>query len=201
MDSQEQRLQQEILADAQKKAEHVRAKALTEKERMLKKFQQELAAQRQERLTEVEAEIAQQTRNIQNSLGMEKRKRWLRNREEKIQRLFSETRAQAEQSLGSEREQSLVLLTEEALAALAGGEYTVQFAFRDAELITLDWLTQRSLNALGEQAKTCHFELQPSADIEGGIRFVARDHSRSFDNTYAARLKLLKDKLRSLLAD
>ena len=80
MDSQEQRLQQEIIADAQKKAERIRAKALTEKERLQQKCDQEIAARRQERLEEVEAEIAQQARNLQNSLGMEKRKRWLRKR-------------------------------------------------------------------------------------------------------------------------
>ena len=201
MDSQEQRLQQEILADAQKKAEHIRAKALTEKERMLKKFQQELAVRRKERLAEVEAEIAQQTRNIENSLGMEKRKHWLRNREDSIQQLFTETKVQAEQISGSDREQSLALLAEEALTALADGEYQVQFAPRDGGLITLDWLTRRSQAALGEQAQNCSFKLQPSADIEGGIRFVACNHSRSFDNTYAARLNLLQDKLRSLLAE
>ncbi|NMA20902.1 MAG: hypothetical protein GX927_10030 [Lentisphaerae bacterium] len=201
MDSQEQRLQQEIIADAQKKAERIRAKALTEKERLQQKCDQEIAARRQERLEEVEAEIAQQARNLQNSLGMEKRKRWLRKREESIQELFAQTQKQAEECAGSQRGESLAALAEEALTALHSGDYLVEFAPQDASLITLDWLKQRAQNALADAAHDCRFELKPSAAVKGGIRFLARDQSRLFDNTFATRMQLLQDKMRSLLAD
>ena len=201
MDSQEQRLQQEIIADAEKKAERIRAKALTEKERLLSKCTQDLAARRQERLAEVEAEIAQQTRNLQNSLGMEKRKRWLRRREESIRELFAQTQKQAEDCTGSQREESLNALAEEALIALQCGDYLVEFAPQDAGLITLEWLAKRAQNALSNQARDCHFELQPSAGVKGGIRFLSRDQSRLFDNTFATRMLLLQDRLRSLLAE
>ena len=201
MDSQEQRLQQEIIADAEKKAERIRAKALTEKDRLLQKCNQEFALRRQERLAEVEAEIAQQSRNIQNSLSMEKRKRWLHKREESIEHLFAQTQKLAEDCPGIEREQSLALLAEEALTALQSGDYLVQCALQDAGLITLEWLAQRAQNALADQAGDCHFEVYPSAEIKGGIRFLSRDQSRLFDNTFATRMLLLQDKLRSLLAE
>ncbi len=201
MDSQEQRLQQEIIADAQKKAERVRVKALTEKERLLQKCRQDLAVRRQERLAEVDAEVAQHARNIQNSLAMEKRKRWLRKREESIRELFAQTQRQAEESIGSLREQSLGTLAEEALAALQSGDYLVEFALQDAGQVTLEWLTRRAQNALGSQAVDCHFQLQPVAEVKGGIRFLSRDQSRLFDNTFATRMQLLQDRLRSLLAE
>lgn len=201
MDNQEQRLQQEIIADAQKKAERIRAKALTEKERLLQKCQQELDKRRQERLQEVEAEITQYVRNLQNSLGMEKRKRWLRKREESIRELFAQIQAQAEENTDSQREESLIALAEEALAALQGGDFLVEFATQDAGLITVEWLKQRAQNSLADQARDCHFALQPSAEVKGGIRFLSRDQSRLFDNTFATRMQLLQERLRSLLAE
>lgn len=201
MDSQEQRLQQEIYADAKKKAERIRAKALAEKDRMLAKCQQEMATKREERLAEVDAEIAQQERSLQNSLGMEKRKRWLQKREESIQQLFLQVQQLAEESAGQQREQSLLALAEEALTALQSGDYAVQFAAADGDLVTPDWLAQCAQRTLGEEAAhKCRFTLQPTADIKGGIRFLSHDQNRFFDNTFATRMLLLQDKMRALLA-
>lgn len=201
MDSQEQRLQQEIYADAKKKAERVRAKALTERDRLLAKCQQDIATRREERMAEVADEIAQQRRNLQNSLGMEKRKRWLLKREESIQQLFAQVQELAEKSSGSQREESLARLAEEALTALQSGDYLVQFAEADASLVNTDWLSQRAQKALHKQAGECRFSLQPSAEIKGGIRFLANDQTRLFDNTFASRMQLLQDQMRGMLAE
>jgi vacuolar-type H+-ATPase subunit E/Vma4 len=201
MDSQEQRLQQEIYADAEKKAERIRAKSLTERDRLLAKCRQDMAVRREERMAEVALEIAQQKRNLQNSLGMEKRKRWLLKREESIRQLFAQVQELAEKSSGKQREESLARLAEEALGALQNGDYLAQFAEADAGLVTPDWLAQRAQRALGEQAGNCRFTLQPSAEVKGGIRFLSSDQSRLFDNTFASRMQLLKDQMRGTLAE
>lgn len=200
MNSQEQRLQQEIIADAQKKAERILAKAQADRERALKRMQKDLDARREERLAEVEREIAAHERHLRNGLSMERRRRWLAMREQSIQKLFAETLQQAEDSSGKLREESLCFLAEEALAQLGPGTYKVNFAPCDAHLVNEAWLQERSKQALGEEGGDCRFELVPDAELKAGIRFEAADQSRIFDNTLPGRLKLLQSELRNILA-
>lgn len=201
MNGQEERLQQEIIADAKKKAERILARAQADRERALKKMHKDLEAKRQERLDEVEREIAAYERHLRNGLSMERRRRWLAKREESIQKLFAETLRLAEESSGKTREESLRVLAEEALAQLGPGAYRVVFAPGDSGLVNEAWLRERSKNALGKEAEACRFELSADQALKAGIRFEAADQSRSFDNSLSSRLKLLQNELRNMLAE
>ncbi len=200
MESQEERLRQEILADAQKKAEQVCAKASTEREKAIQQCREELEQNRQSRLEEVRQAAAQEGRSIQNSIGMEVRRRWLNKREEVIDDFFQKLLTQAESCSGQRRVESLCFLAEEALQALSVGAYRVTCASADASLVTASWLAARAIAALGDKGRECTFSVQPEEMLSRGLCFQSQDEFLSFDNTYRNRLNDLRDALRALVA-
>jgi vacuolar-type H+-ATPase subunit E/Vma4 len=201
MENQEERLRQEILADARKKAERIAVRADAERDRALQQFKQEHEQKRQSHLEEVRQEAARQVRSIQNSIGMEIRRRWLNKREEAINEFFQTVLNQAGECSGKRRQESLCFLAEEALQALSTGAYLVECAKADAALVTEDWLFERAIAVLGDKGRSCAFSVSPRQEISGGLRFQARDGSLSFDNTYRNRLNDLRDALRRRLAE
>jgi vacuolar-type H+-ATPase subunit E/Vma4 len=202
MNKQEERLRQEIIADAKKKAERIQARAETEKDRLLKKFRQEMAELREERLQEIHLESNKQIRSLQNTFNMEKRKRWLLKREDEIQALFAEVLNDTENFAGEKRQQSLVNLAKEALLALPPAAYKVEYSSVDSSLVTLSWL-ESLLAELGNNSadSSYSFELQENSSMKGGIRFCSADLSKVFDNSYENRLTVLQEPLRQLLAE
>lgn len=201
MENQEERLRQEILADARKKAERIAAKAAAERDQALQQSQQEREQKRQSRLEEVRQEAARQARSIQNSIGMEVRRRWLNKREEAINEFFQAVLIQAGECTGQRRQDSLCFLAEEALRALSTGAYRVECASADAALVTEKWLFERAIAVLGEKGRGCAFSVCPRQELSGGLSFQSRDGALSFDNTYRNRLNDLREALRRMLAE
>lgn len=193
MESQENKLRLEILGDAQKKGDAIRARAEQENGQRLTETRAELRRKRAESLHELEAELALAQRQADNHLALAVRRRWLQEREKAINGILQEVCAEAEASHGSERTAILAHLATEALTALGPGSYRVTCAPSDCELVTPAWLQQQI-------AAEITLEVCPDAAIRGGLRFTATDGRVCFDNTFATRLTLLRGELRRILA-
>ena len=81
----------------------------------------------------------------------------------------------------------------EALLAMGDREMKAQVAEKDLALATPQWLSQLAGRPLSLQV-----EADPA--VAGGIRLVALDGSRTYDNTYGARLGRLQEEFRREVA-
>lgn len=193
MESQENKLRLEILGDARKKAEAIRARAERENAQRLEEMLAECGRQRDAALQELEAGLARERRKAANRTALEIRRRWLLEREQAIGAILQGVCAEAEGCDTAERQALLVRLAAEALDALGPGSYRVECAVCDVDLVTPQWLRRQTTAEVV-------LEVTPDATIRAGLRFCAVDGRVSFDNTIAARLAMLRGELRRLLA-
>ena len=119
---QELRLQQEILAEANKKAERIIARAHADCQNAVKQADTENAKRRDAALAEAQANADRRSRSIVRGIWMECRRRWLEERERRMNQCFDEVlgNAVAIPAADPRRANSLAALAKEAIAGLQG---------------------------------------------------------------------------------
>ena len=197
MESQEERLREEILADAKRRADKILARARSDGESAAARARRANERRRKSALAEAQASGEQKRRNILQGVETEKRRMWLQRREECIDEVLAAVRARAEglEAGSPERAAALAALAEEAFASVgAAAQLRVAVNPADAALATPTWLRER-----GAGAAECAVEADPR--IGGGIRVATPDGRLFYDNTFAARLKRLRERFRTELAE
>lgn len=197
---QEDKLRQEILGDAKLNAERIVARAKNEAQKTIDAAQAEVNQKRTERLREANEEIDAKCHSIMLDVQRESTRHWLLQREQCIDEMFQKAVRQAAETTGEAHEKSLRQLAEEALAAIGPAPVRVIFNSKDAVIITEAWLNAIASRLFGEKAAKISFALEPGDDAPAGIAFATLDGTRTFDNSYAARLRNLKDTLRIALS-
>lgn len=194
MEPQEDKLRQEILADAKKRADRIIARANSDAGYAEKRAAATNAKLREDRLAAAKATGETRHRNIIQGLWGEKRQMWLRAREESLDAFFLEIRKAAEALPDADprREQSLAALAAEAGASLQAPELVAAINPRDARIVTPEWLRR--------QCPGTAFTVAPDAAIDGGIRLSTPDGRECYDNTYAGRLHRLHASFREAIA-
>lgn len=197
MESQEERLREEILADAKRRADKIVARARSDGEAGAARARRANERRRKAALAEAQASGERKRRNILQGVETEKRRMWLQRREECIDDLLAAVRARAEGlAAGSpERAAALAALAEEALASV-GPAPQLRIAVNpvDTALVTASWLKERGA---GEAACV----VEGDARIGGGIRVSTPDGRLFYDNTFAARLTRMRERFRTELAE
>jgi len=198
MDTQEERLRAEILAEADSQATKILNRAKSSLLGLQEQAEVKQQKRRETRLAETRKEAQARGGILINTVDQEIQRRLLTGREQVIADLFAQALKEAEQSQGEARAESLRTLATEAIAALGVGAYQVSCAPADTAVVTATWLADlsKTLEIPGQFA----WQVTPDESIAGGLRFAALDGSRNFDNTYAARLRNLNSTLRALLA-
>lgn len=193
--SQEDRLQQEILAEAKSRADKIVARAQSAANSAKARAEKEAAALRERTLEQSKKEYEQKARNIIQGIWMEERKMWLRKREECLEAFFGSLLKEAQELEGGDRdrEKSLRNLAVEALQALECDGLVVKISKTDAALVTPQWLD-------GVAGKHLQATIVVDETIKGGLRVESSDGRLSYDNTYAGRLLRLKESFRRELA-
>ena len=197
---QEEKLRQEILGDAKLNAERIVARAKNEAQKTIDAAQAEVDKKREERLHEADEDTEAKCHSIMLDVQRESTRHWLLQREQCIDDMFQEAVRQASETTGETHEKSLRQLAEEALAAIGPADMRVIFNTKDAAIITEPWLRAIAEKLFGEKAAQVAFTLEPSDDTPVGIAFATTDGARTFDNSYAARLRNMKDTLRITLS-
>lgn len=194
--TQEERLQQEILADARTRAERIVARATTAAKSARERAEKESRELREKSLSETRAAAEQKARNLLQGIWMEERRHWLVKREECLQEFLASLLKEAEGAPAGDRDRlaSLGVLFREALAAMGEDRaMTAWVAPADLSLATPAWLAEQAGHPLPTVS------VKADATIGGGVRLCADDGSRLYDNTYAARLGRLQEEFRQEL--
>jgi len=193
---QELRLQQEILSEAQKKAERVIARAEADCKASVKQAEEGNAKSREAALAQARADGERKGRNIIRGTWMERRRLWLEQREKCLEECFGAVLEQAHVLQdGARRAESLAALAKEAILSLEADELIAIVAPQDAAVVTAQWLA-----ALAPDFKDIAFTVREDAKMKGGIRLESADGARSYDNSYTGRLTRLKESFRRELA-
>ena len=198
--NQEDKLRQEILGDAKLNAERIVARAKNEAQKTIDAAQAEVDQKREERLREANEDIDAKCHSIMLDVQRESTRHWLLQREKCIDDMFQEAVRQASETTGEAHDKSLQQLAEEALSAIGPAPVRVIFNSKDAAIITEAWLHAIASRIFGEKAPQVTFTLEPADDAPAGIAFATLDGARTFDNSYAARLRNMKDTLRIALS-
>ena len=197
---QEEKLRQEILGDAKLNAERIVARAKNEAQKTIDAAQAEVDQKRAERMREANEDTEAKCHSILLDVQRESTRHWLLQREQCIDDMFQEAVKQASETTGEVHEKSLQQLAEEALTAIGPADMRVIFNSKDAAIITEPWLRAIAEKLFGEKATQVTFTLEPGDDTPAGIAFATTDGARTFDNSYAARLRNMKDTLRITLS-
>ena len=198
MEGQEKRLEEEILGDAQQKADRVVARATADAANAVKRAKVLNERRRNKALAQTREEAERKAENIVSGIWNEQRKMWLIRREQAIQSFLNEMLDElaAKPANAPERLASLEALATEALAAVPAKELIVLISAVDQATVTPEWLAKRLPNG-----RTAHFTIQTPSEIRGGLKVTSADGRLSYDNTYAGRLTRLEEEFRQTLAD
>ena len=196
--NQEARLREEILGDARSKAERAWARAKNEADALRRKCKRDISAQRTARLNEVATAAREEGRNQLMQVERQTHALWLKRREDCLEELFAKAVAECARLTGERRERSLAALTEEAMRSLGAlPSLCVRFSADAADLLTVQWFRILAEHVFGEAGKAMEFELD--AEGEPGIVLSTPDGRMCSDNTYRARLRYLKEELRTMV--
>ena len=193
MNEQEQKLRDEILSDAKRKAERALTRARRDADKARRQAETDQASEREQALARAGERAAVQSRAVLATVAQEVRRRRLLAREEIIERCLDEALTAAESLPAEDSRRSLGELLAEALAALGPKEVTIRVRPAD-----LDLLSSQCLATLG--IESAPLTVVADTTIAGGVVAESHDGLRQFDNTYATRRKRLRKRLRTLLA-
>ena len=192
--NQEDKLKQELLADADAQAKEIVARAQEEADKIVGEARQEAAKKLEARLADAAAEAEKQSRSIFADIELETNRRWLRKQEACIEDLLQSALAKADKAEGFDRAASLASLAKDALRAIGDRDCAVFFNPADEAIVTRDWLQKLSREVY--PGSTSVYVLKPDPSIDGGIVFETKDGARQVDNSYKTRLLRMKDSLR-----
>ena len=192
--NQEDKLKQELLADADAQAAEIIAHAQEEADKIVEQARQEAAKKRETRLAEASAEAEKQCRSIFADIDLETSRRWLRKQESCIDELLQTALTKVDAAEGFDRAASLASLAKEALAAIGDRDCAVFFNPADEAIVTRDWLQKLSREIY--PGSTSVYVLKADPSIDGGIILETKDGARQVDNSYKTRLQRMKDSLR-----
>jgi vacuolar-type H+-ATPase subunit E/Vma4 len=201
---QEQKLQREILADAERKARRIIDRAQRDAEKMLESEQADNQALRELRLEDAEREAGERAQAILASIEQERRRRWLIKREEVIAGVIDAALQELQAADSETSRLAMTALLAQALAALNAMDVRLLVSPVQVALVR-EIMPAAVTQALGKGA-TGSSAAVVIADpaIAGGVVVETSDGSKRYDNTYSARLARLGDELRveilSLLA-
>jgi len=193
MPEQAEKLRQEILADARRRAERNRKRAEQEAQKIVREAEQAVERLRRERLAQAEHEAEQVARTILAGVDQEVRRNRLRRRERVIQEVYRKALASLRDAPPEKTRRILARLITMALQQI-GPNQAVRVHVRpdQADVITSDLMASCARQAFGESAVAPEFEVTPDEDIRtGGVLVETKDGRLLCDNTFEARLQRL----------
>jgi vacuolar-type H+-ATPase subunit E/Vma4 len=202
MQEQEEKLQQEILQDARRKAERVVERAQKEAERLVQVVRRDQAKAAEALLASAAQDAHARARAILAGIRHDIQKQWLRCRESVLDRVLTDGLQRVEQGEGFDRRRSLLERLVEGIAAVGSEAVaTIIVAAQDAPLLDSALLAAaaQQVNAAADAATRWRVTVDP--ELVAGFVVVSTDGRRRFDQTFTARLARLKRALRQVVAE
>ena len=190
-------LSDEILKDAEKRAERVRAKAKREAQTILADGAKEADAAAQKILDVARRRAERAAQSVLATVEQEVRRDLLEAQEAELSRLFEAARQRLADRASYGVPAVLAALAAEAIAAMDSPSVVVELAEADRAAVTEAWLADVR-RRVGRDVAVRVAE-KPAA-IDGGIIVRSADGRLFYDNSFAARLARLRPGLRRELA-
>jgi vacuolar-type H+-ATPase subunit E/Vma4 len=201
MQEQESRLQQELVQDAQRKAQRALDRARRDADSLMRGVEKRQEQERQQALERARAEGNARARAITAGIRHEIHKEWLLRREAVLAEALAAGLDAAQAVVGAERMRSLAELLAEALAALGAAERLTLYASPEDAPRLRDEVIPSVAARLGLGAAAVAWTVVPDPECQGGFVLASADGRCRCDQRYAARLARLRNDLRAAAAD
>ncbi len=198
MEQQEEKLQREIMGDAERKARRLVDRAKRDAEKLLETTRRENEAEREHQLEEARREAGEQARAILASVEHDKRKRWLARRECVIREVCEKALAQLHDGADTAAVQQE--LVKQALRAIGADHIVVKVPEGQRKLVA-DEVLPPVLEELFDDADHPGVTVKEDPAVNGGLIALSQDGHRRYDNTFQARLDRLRNSLRCEILD
>lgn len=188
-----EKIQQEILADAERKVERTLKRAQREADKLRQAAEKENRELRQRRLAEAQAEAERKARSIIAAIPYEERKIQLLAQEKIFNEVFDAVMQKLSQRDGTfDAKASIEQLLLEALQAMPEVDVTA-FVNPQDEKIAVEIIQQNKTKR--------EIKLETNTKVTAGVQLLSADHKLRYDNSVEARLEREKDRLRASLAE
>lgn len=188
-----EKIQQEILADAERKVERTLKRAKREADKLRRTAEKENQELRQRRLAEAQAEAERKARSIIAAIPYEERKIQLLAQEKIFDEVFGAAMRKLGQRDGTfDAKASIEQLLLEALQALPEVDVTAFVNPQDQKA---------AMEVIQQKETTREIKLETNTKVTAGVQLLSADRKLRYDNSVGARLEREKDRLRSSLAE
>lgn len=197
MQTQEDKLEEEIFRDADRRSERLLERAKRDAGKLATKAERRVSRARTARMEQAELRAVERERAITASIDHDVMRQWLVTRETVFEELFVDALQAAEAGEGTDVGASVCALALEAIREINEGAVTVRARPRDVTL-----LEGAALEKLWAEAGTPNREMPvvtvlPDDSLTGGVVVETADGRQRFDNTYGTRMQRMKRHLRA----
>ncbi len=196
MQDQEARLRQEILEDAERKAARVVKRARQDADKLREDMRRDQEKRREARLSETGREADQKACAIRASIDLEISRHALARREQVLEAIFADAMAVLASGGDLDRQRSLAGLLKEAAGAMASPHVVVTVASEDASVLAEQEIREAVHQAGAAVAGPESVSVTVDSGHNRGVLLASADGRERFDNTYAGRLRRMKNPLR-----
>jgi len=194
---QETKLREEIVQDAQQKAERLVKRASRDARKMLDAAREEREKRRVARVAEAELDVEQRVRAVLATVGIEIRRRRLAEIEVEITKVLTDAVERALALPDEQRRASLLALLSDAAGMMGRTGLRVLCSSRDRALLTDTGVRDALQRAWGGTGGAEDVVFVETDTVRGGLIVDSADERRRVDNSYDGRLARMKDELRT----
>lgn len=189
MKEQEEKLQKEILNDAQRKKERILKRARSDAEKLMKEAKKEHEKRRELRLSQAERTAEERSCAVLAGIRQEIKKQELTLVESVLESIFEDALVRFRAQKGKEREEALERLCLESVQALGSNDVKVHMSSSDYS--EFGKCVEKAVSQIA-----IHATVESSKDVEDGVTATSVDGRKRCVNTYEARLARRKPELR-----
>ena len=203
MDAQDKKkaLEEEIIADARRKAERIISRAEREAKKIIEDAEKGAKRHADEIKKEALERAETEFRKLTAALAALKERRMLIVREKVIEDIMDEALRKTREKFDQSPREYIKQLLLNAVLDMPEDEMTIETNERDKSLIDGDLIAEITEEVRNRQGRTVKLELSNNpARISGGVIVRAKSGRAIYDNSFEERHRRLRDTLRVRLA-
>lgn len=195
-------LRNQILKQAKEQAAEMLDRAQRVLERDLVYAQEEAEEIRSQQRAKVQPMVEMEKKKVLAAAEMQARRKLLEKKEELVSRIFTEAESKLEKLRGSEVYMDTISkLIEEGVAGI-NGDVIVEFGEEDKGIFTPEAMSSMESRVAKSLGRDLQLEFRcVGNNVSAGVVIRSRDGRIVIDNSFAGRLKRLKEELRGKVSE
>ncbi len=188
MEDRENKLRDEILADADRKVERTLKRAEREAEKLIKETDKLLVRQREVRVSEAQKQASETAASIRARIEHDKRRITLEHQERVVEDVFDSALNTIDEMPATQRADVLQCLLDELRKVMGNADIEVRFS-------------ERNRQVLEKQARNANTVFTVDDSVKDGLLAQSADGRLYFDNSFDARLARYRPQLRAAIVN